>query len=190
MKYLKILILFCSIINEIHSQNTLIETKALQFFVDSLMQDLRKDYHKPYWFDGLIIKDTIDENLVQHVVKDGYIDSKRLSRKIKSDSDLTNINEELRIYEDKIRYWETIIPTTEKLMLKTLKGLKKCKKLKWGHFLRKRYNLSIRQSLKFANFNWVEILLDKSDYEYGHVFYLKMDDEGKVIDWSDSYWIQ
>jgi hypothetical protein len=190
MKYLKILILFCLTVNEIHSQNTLIETKALQFFVDSLIVVLPTDFHKPFWFDGFIVQDTIDENLVDDVVNNGFVQWKRFSDKQMSDSELIKFSDDFRAYDTKLSYWETILPNKEKIRLKIINGLAKCRKLKWGHFSKKRLNLRLRQSFKFIDFNWVEIRLDKSDYEYGYLFYLKMNDEGKVVDWSGTYWIQ
>jgi hypothetical protein len=172
------------------SQTSFLETKALAFFRDSIRQGLPVKGQGDIWFDGLLIQDTIDQAKVQEIVLEGFLTWKVLRDKKLTATEYKKYDEEKKIYEDLLNHWETFIPNRKIERLESIEPLQKTKKLRFERFLRKRLNLRIRQAFKFADFNWIEIRLDKSDYEYGYHFYLKMDDRGNVQDWSDVYWIQ
>ncbi len=173
-----------------YSQTSFLETKALKFFIDSIRQGLPEKGQGNIWFDGLLVQDTIDKYRVKEIVIEGFINWKVMRDKKLSASEYNKYDEERKTYENKLNHWETIIQNQKIERLETVMPLKKIKKLRFEEFLKKRLNLRIRQAFKFADINWIEIRLDKSDYEYGYYFYLKIEDNGKVQDWSKVYWIQ
>ncbi len=190
MRYLQVLIILLCANKELYAQDIFIESKALHFFVDSIKPKFNLKRQGVIWCDGVILQDTIDKKRVEDVVIDGFLFWKMMSDKRPPQAEWIKLDNDTKFYKEKIKDWETIIPNINDVRLNPVSALKWCKKLKFGDFVKTRYNLRVYQSFKFQGFNWVKIQIDKSDYEFGYIFYFKIDDKGNVLDWCYVYWIQ
>lgn len=60
----------------------------------------------------------------------------------------------------------------------------------WYWIFPEKYNFSLQPSVKYNGFYYVELSIAKKDGEYGDIFYVKMNEELKIVGSCKSSWIQ
>jgi hypothetical protein len=60
----------------------------------------------------------------------------------------------------------------------------------WHWIFPYKYNFTVEPAVKFNDFYYVRLALDKNDSEYGSLITVKITNELKVIDWCEEWWIQ
>jgi|SRR5690606_5246839 len=60
----------------------------------------------------------------------------------------------------------------------------------WYWVFPEKYNVIVYPAVKYKDFSFVEIHIDKKDGEYGRIFYVKLNENSEVLDSCESAWIQ
>lgn len=181
------------------------EQLAIDYFADSIAPQLDKFR---IMTNGTIFNRGIDKDYIKHLVDEFYMgifrqnkDNENIYKKYwaayeglsRTLSDTTNL-----IRVDSINYRGDILKVNQPL---TKKKRVKYKDLKGGFFrfygkkvynfiFEDRYILDITRQIYFDNKHWIRLRLDRPDLEYGQIFILRFDNEGKLIDYSETGWIQ
>lgn len=60
----------------------------------------------------------------------------------------------------------------------------------WYYIFPEKYNFSLEPSVKNNGFYYVKLSIAKKDREYGNIFYIKLNEELKIVESCKSGWIQ
>ena len=60
----------------------------------------------------------------------------------------------------------------------------------WYWVFPEKFNVKVLPAVKYKDFSFVEIQVDKKDGEYGRIFYVKLNENLEVLDSCESGWIQ
>ncbi|MBN1183709.1 MAG: hypothetical protein JXB49_15565 [Bacteroidales bacterium] len=181
------------------------EQLSINYFTDSIAPQLDKFR---IMTDGTIFNRGIDRDYIKHLVDEFYMGIfrqnrdnekiykkywtayERLSRTIADTTKLISIDS-INYQDDRLRVNRPLIEK-RRVNYKDLKGgfFRFYGKKVYNFIFKDRYILDITRQVYFDNKHWIRLRLDRPDLEYGQVFILRFDNEGKLIDYSEMGWIQ
>ncbi len=138
-------------------------------------------------FTGGVFRQNKDN---EKVYKKHWAAYERLSKTISDTTNLIRIDS-INYYEDKLKINKPLI-YKKSVNYKDLKGgfFRFYGKKVYNFMFKDKYILAITRQVYFDNKFWIRLRLDRPDLEYGQIFIMRFDHDGKLLDYSQTGWIQ